>query len=331
MALVDYVVHCFFGCILVLYTFHFLLRTLLQTMTNSLTYGQRYVISTKIVSGVFALVTSVIAARTLVSTTDIMRQPDTVLETYTILMCGYFAYDIIVMYRGFVEKLRDAKKLNNRNTKQLVKAFLRRELFIVIHHAVLQCLGLPVAVVMLTRRGLGVFFMAGVFIAEISTPFYSIRGILTTIGKTSGVFYEVNGFCFMITFFFGRICSFPYLYYRYSIYANLPLYSVPFKIPLMCNVASFAFFALQSYWFYLIIRTVFNYLLKSKSKQELGVGSTSHAGNRKVKNGHAVNGNGHVISKSNHVVNGDGLVGNENCHVIKGNGHVIDSESKKTH
>lgn len=77
-----------------------------------------------------------------------MRQPDTVLETYTILMCGYFAYDIIVMYRGFVEKLRDAKKLNNRNTKQLVKAFLRRELFIVIHHAVLQCLGLPVAVVM---------------------------------------------------------------------------------------------------------------------------------------------------------------------------------------
>lgn len=99
----------------------------------------------------------------------------------------------------------------------------------------------------------------------------------------------------------------------------------------MCNVASFAFFALQSYWFYLIIRTVFNYLLKSKSKQELGVGSTSHADNRKVENGHAVNGNGHVISKSNHVVNGDGLVGNENCHVIKGNGHVIDSESKKTH
>lgn len=61
---------------------------------------------------------------------------------------------------------------------------------------------------------------------EISTPFVSIRGILSTIGLKKTNAYVINGVLMLITFFFCRILMWPYLYWWYSNEKNITFLQV---------------------------------------------------------------------------------------------------------
>lgn len=51
---------------------------------------------------------------------------------------------------------------------------------------------------------------------ELSTPFVSIRSILSTIGLKDSTAYVVNGLLMLATFFVCRVLMWPYVYYWYS-------------------------------------------------------------------------------------------------------------------
>jgi len=136
----------------------------------------------------------------------------------------------------------------------------------------------------LRRRGFGLFFMAGFFIAELSTPFHNIRSILLTIGIKRGFIYNVNGIMFLLTFFMARVFMVPYLYYRFAIYKEIELFAVPWNMPLHCHVFSLMFFMLQCYWFMLILRSFMKALSKIKTTNKLvGVDGIDGTGNGKIK------------------------------------------------
>lgn len=66
--------------------------------------------------------------------------------------------------------------------------------------------------------------------------------------------HKVNGILILVTFFLCRILLFPFMYAAYARQAGIPLYLVPFRIPLHCNIANASLLAPQLYWFGLICR-----------------------------------------------------------------------------
>lgn len=66
--------------------------------------------------------------------------------------------------------------------------------------------------------------------------------------------HKINGILILVTFFLCRILLFPFMYWAYGRQMNIPIYKVPFRIPLHCNVANAFLIAPQIYWFSLICR-----------------------------------------------------------------------------
>lgn len=61
---------------------------------------------------------------------------------------------------------------------------------------------------------------------ELSTPFVSIRGVLSRIGMKASKLYVVNGMLMLVTFFFCRIVMFPYVCYLHAQALNMKLFDV---------------------------------------------------------------------------------------------------------
>lgn len=128
-----------------------------------------YFLYFRVISGIQAIIVSCISLRTMIICKDILHDTDPVLETYIYPASGYFIYDLVVMYQGFSLRLesahinpetpqssssvssRDANKNTNIDDKKVVQSslmlFLNKELFMVLHHVILECVGLPVVLV----------------------------------------------------------------------------------------------------------------------------------------------------------------------------------------
>lgn len=66
--------------------------------------------------------------------------------------------------------------------------------------------------------------------------------------------HKVNGILILVTFFLCRIVLFPFMYRAYARHTGIPIYMVPFHIPMHCNVANASLIAPQLYWFMLICK-----------------------------------------------------------------------------
>lgn len=80
--------------------------------------------------------------------------------------------------------------------------------------------------------------------------------------------YIVSGLLMIGVFFVFRICIFPFLYWQYSRFADIPFLDVPATIPLKCNFGCSLILVLQIYFMYLMIRgacRVFYKIYKSKA------------------------------------------------------------------
>ena len=102
-----------------------------------------------IISGLQALLVSLLSFRTLIVCSDILYERDPVIEQYVVFMAFYFTYDIIVMYKGFVEKCKEKEKSSEKriNIVDNVILFCKSEFIMIIHHGILQCVGLPILLV----------------------------------------------------------------------------------------------------------------------------------------------------------------------------------------
>ncbi|XP_030632907.1 TLC domain-containing protein 3A [Chanos chanos] len=165
----------------------------------------------------------------------------------------YMAYDIYVIYvnQYYKEKAKGIAIYNERYFSR-IKRLLLKDILIVIHHVALLTIFMPV--VLFFRRGLGDFFIGCFFTTELSTPFLNLGKTLIQLGLEDSKLHKINGLMVLLSFFTCRILLFPFMYWVYGCSYNIPILSVPYHIPLHCNIGNICLLAPQVYWFSLLCR-----------------------------------------------------------------------------
>jgi len=207
-----------------------------------------------------------VALRTVTVCQDILNDRDEVIAVYLLFMAYFFVYDIVAMYQDFLCRCREVGKYEGVIGKSLftnITLFLRNEILLSFHHIALSTC---IPIVLYVWSGRGAYLVGAFLLAEISTPFYTIRNILKTVGYDSGLLYITNGLLFIITFFIGRILMTPFLFYKYCDYKNISLMEVPHSLPWCCTAGSVASILLNSYWFVMIVRTVYYKVGKQRTE-----------------------------------------------------------------
>ncbi|XP_070703469.1 ceramide synthase-like [Pempheris klunzingeri] len=228
--------------------------------------GDAAIISTRLVSSVQAVMASSVGCIIASSCRDVMEDRHWLTDTYILFATPYFAYDIYAMFLCYWHKLQvkgHEEEGGRRWTGAAVGGYLRREMLMVLHHVFMVAFCFPAS--LLWRQGKGDFFQGVLFLAELSTPFVCLGKVLIQYKQQHTLLHKVNGCLVLLTFFSCRVLLFPYLYYAYSRYASIPVYSVPLVAPWQCNLGAALLWPLQLYWFTLICRGALRQFPRSHS------------------------------------------------------------------
>ncbi|XP_030042149.1 TLC domain-containing protein 3A [Microcaecilia unicolor] len=210
-------------------------------------------ISTRFVSSVQAVLATVSGLIVVSSCKDVRNDRHWLTTAYVWFLIPYISYDTYAMYlchwyRSLEKENVDGKRL----VMRAVKSFVQKDFLLLVHHMAILTILVPISLYF--RRDLGDFFVGCLFLAELSTPFVSLGKVLIQLKQQHTLLHKVNGGVILLTFFLCRILLFPFMYYAYGRQYGIPLYKVPFNIPLHCNVANASILAPQLYWFCLICR-----------------------------------------------------------------------------
>ncbi|CAL8360329.1 unnamed protein product [Merluccius merluccius] len=223
-------------------------------------------VSERLVSSVHASLATVSGLVVVNTCQNVMTDRHWLVDSFVLFGAPYMLYDISAMYLTHYHQHRLGTSAAHQNhSLQTVKAFLRKEPLLVLHHMALLLVFMPI--VLFFRRGLGDFFIACFWMTEFSTPFVSLGKILIQLGLENSKLHWINGVMVLASFFTCRILLFPYMYWRYGRQFNIPLHSVPFHLPLHCNVGNLSILAPQVYWFILLVKKACRlYLRKGKAQ-----------------------------------------------------------------
>ncbi|KAF3705841.1 Protein FAM57B [Channa argus] len=197
------------------------------------------------------------------------------LTTYFIIWYGgpYMTYDIIAMYLSHYHRFRvEGHEDYKQHSLRTVNSFVHREFLLVLHHIALLTILLPIT--LFFRKDQGDFFIGCLFLTELSTPFVSLGKILIQLGLQNCWLHKINGGMVLFTFFFFRIALFPFMYWMYGRHYGIPLYSVPFHLPLSTNLGNSCILAPQVYWFVLLCRKGYR-LYKRSRRPDLSPAATA--------------------------------------------------------
>ncbi|XP_026226888.1 TLC domain-containing protein 3A isoform X1 [Anabas testudineus] len=175
------------------------------------------------------------------------------LATYFVIWYGvpYMTYDIFAMYLSHYYHFRvKGHEDYKQHSLRTVNCFVRREFLLVLHHIALLTILLPIT--LFFRNDQGDFFIGCLFLTELSTPFVSLGKILIQLGLQNCWLHKLNGCMVLFIFFMCRIALFPFMYWMYGRHYSIPLYSVPFHLPLSTNIGNSCILAPQVYWFVLL-------------------------------------------------------------------------------
>ncbi|XP_036418851.1 ceramide synthase [Colossoma macropomum] len=165
----------------------------------------------------------------------------------------YMSYDIFAMYLSHYYRFRVKGHEDYKgHSLRTVNSFVRKEFLLVLHHIALLTILLPIT--LFFRKDQGDYFIGCLFLTELSTPFVSLGKILIQLGMQDCWLHKVNGGMVLLSFFLCRIVLFPYMYWVYGAHYGIPVYSVPFHIPLSANLGNLCILAPQVYWFVLLCR-----------------------------------------------------------------------------
>ncbi|XP_055906157.1 uncharacterized protein LOC129941512 [Eupeodes corollae] len=132
-----------------------------------------------------------------------------------------------------------------------------------IHHVFIGTFGLLVVTYI---RGGGHCIYSYMFMMEFSTPFVSLRSILSTLGMKNSRAYIANGLVMLGSFFLCRIVMWPYVFYKYSEVINSTFIDSIATLPRGCIISVLILFLPQVYWFFLMLKGALKVFLPSKSK-----------------------------------------------------------------
>nr|CAH7738949.1 unnamed protein product [Callosobruchus chinensis] len=152
-----------------------------------------------------------------------LRSSHYISEAYGWFGAAYFLYDIWSMYKVYAAKhvqpetgaggISPGVDWTVRKLFMIV-AYLKHNAMIVGHHIFIG--GFGFLVITSLRGDFGDCFFGFVYLMEASTPFVSLRGILSKIGMKNSTVYVMNGLVMLVVFFICRIAMFPYTIYLYS-------------------------------------------------------------------------------------------------------------------
>ena len=115
-----------------------------------------------------------------------------------------------------------------------------------------------------TRAGQGDGLITIGLLTELSSIFVAARGLLSRLGLRKSKWYLVVSICMVFTFFLARILLVPAVIFLYSSQIGaLPLQGF-LSIPLKCQLGTLAFYLLNSYWFFLMLRGCVKALTNNK-------------------------------------------------------------------
>ncbi|RUS84936.1 hypothetical protein EGW08_007298, partial [Elysia chlorotica] len=171
-------------------------------------------------------------------------------NTYVYFGMPYFMFDLWAMYAYNIRVHETVYQ--SLDTTQRIKTFVSRNALMVAHHIVLPAILAPV--VLFLRADRGDYFFGVFYMFEIVIPFISAREILIQLQMKDTPLYFITSFLMIVIFFLARLAIFPFLYYSYAEYANIPFHRVPFHIPVKCNLSCLLLLLPQLYWFFLMIR-----------------------------------------------------------------------------
>lgn len=232
-------------------------------------------ISNKIVSAVQAVLSCftgvVVCAWS--CTRNFLRSNHFLSEAYAWFGAAYFFYDIWSMYKvsvctvvnGAINGSVGAEKQKSR-FRNIADYFITQPL-IILHHLFIGSFGFLLIVYL--RGGLGDCVFGFVYLMELSTPFVSIRGILSKLKMKASSLYVVNGLTMLFTFFLCRLAMFPYVMYMYSEFINQSIWEAVKGLPTGCKVSMAILTIPQFYWFSLMTKGAVSIFSKKK------VGSSS--------------------------------------------------------
>ncbi|XP_074535472.1 TLC domain-containing protein 3A-like isoform X2 [Halichoeres trimaculatus] len=227
-------------------------------------------ISERLVSVVHASLATVAGVCVVASCRDVMTDSHWLTNSFTLFGAPYMAYDIFAMYLSHhhTQRERDQSGQYSSHSAHTVKAFLRKDWMLVLHHMTLLLIFLPIT--LFFRGGLGDFFVGCLFTTEFSTPFVSMGKILIQLGLDHTHLHRINGLIVLLTFFICRILIFPFMYWMYGRQFGIPLHRVAFHLPLHCNLGNLVILAPQIYWFILLLKKANRLYLRQRGKGDRG-------------------------------------------------------------
>ncbi|KAM8975371.1 TLC domain-containing protein 3A [Pelodytes ibericus] len=215
------------------------------------TEGDCSLISARIVSALQGFLAAISGIIIITSCKDIKFGRHWLATWYNWFIIPYMVYDMYVMYLRHWYRCQDKEILDGKeHFSKAMNSFLRRDFLMLVHHTAILTILVPIGLFL--RRDIGDFFVGCLYIAEMSTPFVSFGKVLIQMNLQNSLLHKVNGALVLITFFVFRILLFPFMYNAYGTQFGVPLYKVPFSIPLHCNIINATILAPQIYWFWLI-------------------------------------------------------------------------------
>ncbi|XP_034827927.1 ceramide synthase [Maniola hyperantus] len=263
-----------------------------------LSIGEVLDISNKLVSAVQAAFSCVTGAVVCAwsCTRDLMKSSHFMSEAYAWFGAAYFFYDIWSMYMVHVHmttnldyfktKLRRASKpdaaLSSGDGAASAKkpsflAYCRHEPVILMHHLFIG--GFGFLVIVYFRGGLGDCVFGFVYLMELSTPFVSLRGVLSRLRLKTSRAYLLNGLAMLLAFLVCRVLSLPYVCLLYSRVVGLSYLEAIRSLPTGCKISICILLVPQLYWFYLMsVGAVKVFLGKAPRKPEAAAAEALCAG-----------------------------------------------------
>ncbi|XP_075155014.1 ceramide synthase [Haematobia irritans] len=152
-----------------------------------------------------------------------------------------------------------------------------------IHHIFVGTVGFLVVTYI---RGGGHCIYSYMFMMEFSTPFVSLRSILSTLGLKESRPYIVNGLVMLFSFFVCRVIMWPYVMWRYSVEINTTFWQAMVGLPIGCIFGILVLFLPQLYWFFLMSKGAMKVFFPTKTSKKLTANGMD-TNNSKVSNGKA--------------------------------------------
>lgn len=223
-------------------------------------------IANKTMSALFA----VLAASTgifLMMATERRKQDLLIMEHILFVVMAYFFYDTISMFKVFEAKYEEIHPDHTTSTLALFWKFMKEQPLLIAHHLSLAVIFCPMMSQCLDHEP-GDLMVGCALIFESSTPFVSLRAILSHLGLKSSLLYLLNGLAMVIVFPMCRIFIYGWFYYTYATMRNITIWEGVASTPRHCMVFMTLVLLPQLYWYRLMVKGASKVLEERREKAE---------------------------------------------------------------